>query len=78
LLKIFASKIPVKYTDCPLNIAIDIQIKTNNKLNLILEGTPLIQDFELLLPEYHLVRYEGHIEMFSNTVDSILRMKRLF
>jgi hypothetical protein len=46
MLKIFASKIPIKYTECPLNIAIDVQLKTNTKLNLYLDGEPLIPKVE--------------------------------
>jgi hypothetical protein len=64
MLKIFSSKIPIKYTDCPLNIAIDVQIKTNTKLNLYLEGQPLIPKEEEKECEYHLLRFEGHISTF--------------
>lgn len=63
-MKIFSSKVPLEFTEYPLNVAFDVQLKTNLKLNLDLEGRSLIPVEESEKPEYHLVRYEGHIAMF--------------
>ena len=35
----------------------------------------LIENKDLLTPEYHAIRYEGKIADFGNHVEGILRMK---
>lgn len=60
-LKVFVTKAPILFKVYPLNIAVEVLVKTNTKLNLILENHPLIPENELKNTEYHVLKYEGHI-----------------
>ena len=69
----------MKYTDFPLNVAFDLEIKTNQKLNIQMSGSKLIsRDDEISQPEYHKVRFEGLVGVFENKVNSIIKLREKF
>jgi len=73
-LHVYMSKVPMKFTSTPLNLVQELIVKTNMKLNLEWQGQKLIEGDEILEPEYHYVRFEGHIRTYKNYVNDIVRM----
>lgn len=62
----YSSKVPIKFTTVPLNIILDLVLKTNMKLNLKRGKISLINDIETV--EYHSMRIEGNIKESNNSV----------
>lgn len=80
------SKLPMKYSEMPLNVVFELIYKTNMKLNISRQinsknGSQLlslIEDNDKIKPECHFVRYEGKIGDYSTSVEKILKMKKKF
>ncbi|CDW76596.1 UNKNOWN [Stylonychia lemnae] len=77
-LHVFMSKVPMKFTTVPLNIVLELIIKTNMKLNLEWQGKKLLGESEIIEPEYHHVRFEGHIRNYTNYVNDLIRMTKRY
>lgn len=74
--RIYISKLPIKFNQVPLKIVLDLVVKTNMKLNLVWNHQQLVEDdSELLSPEVHLLRFEGLIATYGNHVSDLVRIR---
>ena len=78
-LEFYMSKAPMKFQDMPLAIAIDMHFKSQTKLNVSRQGVSLIEGDELLLPEFHQIRFEGVIDKnYTNCIKDVVKMRNLY